>query len=77
MTTAASPSTSLQTSLAVSRNLQELLTFRQMRRLCKHHRIRQYSYLAKDEMAMLIALDMLNKLSRKHHVSTRKRTKVR
>jgi hypothetical protein len=35
-----------------------------------------YSYLAKDEMAMSIALDVVNKLSRKHHVSTRKRTKV-
>jgi hypothetical protein len=72
----ASPSTSLKTSLAVASQLQDLLTFRQMRRLCKYHRIRQYSYLAKDEMAMIIALDMLNKLSRKHHVSNRKRTKV-
>ena len=76
MTTAASPSTSLKASLAVASELQGLLTFRQMRRLCKHHRIKQYSYLAKDEMAMIIALDMMNKLSRKHHVSTRKRTKV-
>jgi len=72
----ASPSTSLKTSLAVASELRGLLTFRQMRRLCKHHRIRQYSYLTKDEMAMIIALDMLNKLSRKHHVSNRKRTKV-
>lgn len=72
----ASPSTSLRTSLAVASQLQGLLTFRQMRRLCKHHRIRQYSYLAKDEMAMIIAINMLNKLSRKHHVSNRKRTKV-
>ena len=71
-----SPSTSLKISLAVASELRGLLTFRQMRRLCKHHRIRQYSYLAKDEMAMIIALDMLNKLSRKHHVSTRKRTEV-
>ena len=76
MTPDASPSTSLKTSLAVASQLQGLLTFRQMRKLCKHHRIRQYSYLAKDEMAMSIALDMVNKLSRKHHVSTRKRTKV-
>ena len=76
MTTDASPSTSLRTSLAVASNLQDLLTFRQMRKLCKHHKIRQYSYLAKDELAMIIALDMLNKFSRKHHVSTRKRTKV-
>ena len=74
--TNASPSTSLKTSLAVASQLQNLLTFRQMRRLCKQHRIRQYNYLAKDEMAMSIALDMVNKLSRKHHVSTRKRTKV-
>ena len=72
----ASPSTSLKTSLAVASQLQDLLTFRQMRKLCKHHKIRQYSYLAKDEMAMIIALDMLNKLSRKHHVSNRKRIKV-
>ena len=72
----ASPSTSLRVSLAVASQLQAFLTFRQMRRLCQQHRIRQYSYLAKDEMAMIIALDMLNKLSRKHHVSTRKRTKV-
>lgn len=71
-----SPSTSLKVSLAVASQLQAFLTFRQMRRLCKHRRIRQYSYLAKDEMAMSIALDMVNKLSRKHHVSTRKRTKV-
>ena len=76
MTTAASPSTSLKASLAVASELQDKLTFRQMRKLCKHHRIRQYSYLAKDELAMIIALDVLNKLSRKHHVSTRKRTKV-
>jgi hypothetical protein len=74
--TNASPSTSLKTSLAVARMLRGLLTFRQMRKLCKHYKIRQYSYLAKDEMAMLIALDMINKLSRKHHVSNRKRTKV-
>jgi hypothetical protein len=72
----ASPSTSLRTSLAVASQLQDRLTFRQMRRLCKYHRIRQYSYLAKEEMAMIIAINMLNKLSRKHHVSTRKRTKV-
>ena len=72
----ASPSTSLKVSLAVASELQDKLTFRQMRRLCKHHRIKQYSYLAKDELAMIIALDMLNKLSRKHHVSNRKRTKV-
>jgi hypothetical protein len=71
-----SPPTSLRTSLAVASQLQNLLTFRQMRRLCKYHRIRQYSYLAKEEMAMIIAINMLNKLSRKHHVSTRKRTKV-
>jgi hypothetical protein len=76
MNTDASPSTSLKVSLAVASQLQGLLTFRQMRRLCKHHRIRQYSYLAKDEMAMIIALDMINKLSRKHHVSNRKRIKV-
>jgi hypothetical protein len=74
--TNASPSTSLKASLAVASQLHAFLTFRQMRKLCKHHRIRQYSYLAKDELAMIIALDMLNKLSRKHHVSTRKRTKV-
>ena len=74
--TNASLSTSLKTSLAVASELQGSLTFRQMRKLCKHHRIRQYSYLAKDELAMIIALDMLNKLSRKHHVSNRKRTKV-
>jgi len=74
--TDASFSTSLRTSLAVASKLQDVLTFRQMRRLCKYHRIRQYSYLAKDEMAMSIALDMVNKLSRKHHVSTRKRTEV-
>jgi hypothetical protein len=76
MTTDASPSTNLRTSLAVASQLQDLLTFRQMRKLCKHHRIRQYSYLAKEEMAMIIAINMLNKLSRKHHVSNRKRTKV-
>jgi hypothetical protein len=72
----ASPPTNLMTSLDIGKSLQGLLTFRQMRKLCKHHKIRQYSYLAKDEMAMLIALDMVNKLSRKHHVSNRKRTKV-
>jgi hypothetical protein len=60
----ASPSTSLKTSLAVASQLQDLLTFRQMRKLCKHHRIRQYSYLAKDEMAVILALNMLNKISR-------------
>jgi hypothetical protein len=76
MTTDASPSRSLETSLAVASQLQGLLTFRQMRRLCKYHRIRQYSYLAKEELAMILSLDMLNKLSRKHHVSNRKRTKV-
>ena len=76
MNTDASFSTSLRTSLAVASQLQDELTFRQMRRLCKYHRIRQYSYLPKEEMAMIIALDMINKLSRKHHVSTRKRTKV-
>ena len=74
--TDASPSTSLKTSLAVASQLQDVLTFRQMRRLCKYYRIRQYSYLAKEEMAMIIAINMLNKLSRKHHVSTRKRTKI-
>ena len=76
MTTDVSFSTSLRTSLAVASQLRGLLTFRQMRRLCKYHRIRQYSYLAKEEMAMIIAINMLNKLSRKHHVSTRKRTEV-
>jgi hypothetical protein len=76
MTTNASPSTSLRTSLAVASRLQNVLTFRQMRRLCKYHKIRQYSYLAKEEMAMIIAINMLNKLSRKRHVSNRKRTKV-
>ena len=76
MTTDVSFSTSLKTSLAVASQLRGLLTFRQMRRLCKYHRIRQYSYLAKEEMAMIIAINMLNKLSRKHHVSTRKRTEV-
>lgn len=76
MMTDAFPSTSLRTSLAVASRLQDSLTFRQMRRLCKYHRIRQYSYLAKEEMAMIIAINMLNKLSRKHHVSTRKRIKV-
>jgi hypothetical protein len=70
------PPTSLMTSFDMGKSLRDSLTFRQMRKLCKHHRIRQYSYLAKDEMAMLIALDMANKLSRKHHVSNRKRTKV-
>lgn len=76
MTIDASPFTSLRTSLAVASQLQGVLTFRQMRRLCKYHRIRQYSYLAKEEMAIIIAINMLNKLSRKQHVSTRKRTKV-
>jgi len=76
MTTDASFSTSLRTSLAVASQLQDVLTSRQMRRLCKYHRIRQYSYLPKEEMAMIIAINMLNKLSRKHHVSTRKRTEV-
>jgi len=74
--TDASFSTSLRTSLAVASQLQDVLTFRQMRRLCKYHRIRQYSYLPKEEMAMIITINMLNKLSRKHHVSTRKCTKV-
>jgi len=74
--TDASFSTSLRTSLAVASKLQDVLTFRQMRRLCKYHRIRQYSYLPKEEMAMIITINMLNKLSRKHHVSTRKRTEV-
>ena len=74
--TNAFPSTSLEVSLAVASQLRAFLTFRQMRKLCKRRRIRQYSYLVKDEMAMIIALDMMNKLSRKHHVSTRKRTKV-
>lgn len=74
--TDASFSTSLRTSLAVASQLQDVLTFRQMRRLCKYHRIRQYSYLPKEEMAMIITINMLNKLSRKHHVSTRKRTEV-
>jgi predicted HTH domain antitoxin len=74
--TDAFPSTNLEVSLAAASQLQKFLTFRQMRKLCKQRRIRQYSYLAKDEMAMIIALDMVNKLSRKHHVSTRKRTKV-
>jgi hypothetical protein len=76
MITDASPSTSLRTSLAVASQLQGLLTFRQMRRLCKYYRIRQYSYLPKEEMAMIIAINVLNKLSRKHHVSNRKRTEV-
>lgn len=68
--------TSLMTSFNLGKTMRDSLTFRQMRRLCKYHRIRQYSYLAKDEMAMLIAITVINKLSRKHHVSTRKRTKV-
>ena len=76
MTADASPSTSLKVSLTMASQLRAFLTFRQMRKLCKRRRIRQYSYLAKDEMAMIIALDMINKISRKHHVSTRKCTKV-
>jgi hypothetical protein len=76
MTTAASPSTNLKASLSLAIALQDLLTFRQMRYLCRRNRLRQYSYLTKEEMAFALALVTHNKLSRKHHVSNRKRTKV-
>ena len=72
----ASPSTSLQHSLSLAIALQDLLTFRQMRYLCRRNRLRQYSYLTKEEMAFALALVTHNKLARKKHVSNSECTKV-
>jgi hypothetical protein len=45
-------------------HLSEVLTWRQLRKLAKRNQIRQYSYLNKKGLAMVLAYQAFNKASR-------------
>lgn len=45
--------------------LESCLTWRQLRSLAKRNKIRQYSYLTKHNLAMVLAIQTHNKLCRK------------
>jgi hypothetical protein len=45
-------------------HLSEVLTWRQLRKLAKRNRIRQYSYLNKKGLAIVLAYQAFNKASR-------------
>ena len=45
-------------------HLSEVLTWRQLRKLAKRNHIRQYSYLNKKGLAMVLAYQAFNKASR-------------
>jgi len=49
--------------------LDDCLTWRQLRRLAKRHKLRQYSYLGKRHLAQLLAITTINKIHRDHAVS--------
>lgn len=44
--------------------LEDCLTWRQMRTLAKRHKLRQYSFLGKRQLAMLLAITSMNKVRR-------------
>lgn len=44
--------------------LEDCLTWRQMRTLAKRHKLRQYSFLGKRQLSMLLAITAMNKVRR-------------
>jgi hypothetical protein len=49
--------------------LHDCMTWRQLRQLAKREKLKQYSYLRKEQLAMLLAITTQNKKSRHHAVS--------
>jgi primosomal protein N'' len=48
----------------LANHLEDILTWRQLRRLAKRNRISQYSYLGKKQLAQLLAINTFNKAQR-------------
>jgi hypothetical protein len=47
--------------------LEDCLTWRQMRSLAKRHKLRQYSFLGKRQLAQLLAITATNKIRRERY----------
>ena len=48
----------------LAHHLEDILTWRQLRKLAKRNRLGQYSYLGKKQLAMLLAINTFNKAQR-------------
>lgn len=45
-------------------HLEDILTWRQLRKLAKRNKLTQYSYLGKKQLAMMLAIQTFNKAQR-------------
>jgi hypothetical protein len=52
-------------------HLEDILTWRQLRKLAKRSKLSQYSYLGKKQLAMMLAINTFNKAQR-HAISNPK-----
>lgn len=48
----------------LAQHLEDILTWRQLRKLAKRNRLCQYSYLGKKQLAQLLAINTFNKAQR-------------
>ena len=48
----------------LAHHLEDILTWRQLRKLAKRNKISQYSYLGKKQLAQLLAINTFNKAQR-------------
>ncbi len=48
----------------LAQHLEDILTWRQLRKLAKRNRLCQYSYLGKKQLAMMLAINTFNKAQR-------------
>lgn len=48
----------------LAQHLEDILTWRQLRKLAKRGRLSQYSYLGKKQLAMMLAINTFNKAQR-------------
>ena len=55
----------------LAHHLEDILTWRQLRKLAKKNKINQYSYLGKKQLAQLLAIQTFNKAQR-HAISNPK-----
>lgn len=48
----------------LAHHLEDILTWRQLRKIAKKNKITQYSYLGKKQLAMILAIQTFNKAQR-------------
>jgi hypothetical protein len=48
----------------LANHLEDILTWRQLRKIAKKNKITQYSYLGKKQLAMILAIQTFNKAQR-------------